>query len=286
MGSGNEMGSENEMGSGNEMGSSGGESNSSLMTVDDAPPPTTTAPPAPTPVYNFNPELYPAYDQHARRIGLEHKRHETGPAQGSGSYYRPRTHHYPGPNVTANDFPHVRALDVRVRPTVHPNSTPSGSRTRPRANNNPNQASQGQSAGPSRGKGKAVQREPSPDIAEEDSSPELQSNHPLEPEDFNPDIPDPEPALRELLGFGPEEEVSLSSLTDPPPGEKPGYPYPTLIKLAIYGSPNKRLTLQEIYHELMGRFRWFRDNAEDKAWQVSAKSASLHEIRIDMYRAF
>ena len=82
-----------------------------------------------------------------------------------------------------------------------------------------------------------------------------------------PDIPDPGPALRELLGLGEDEEVSLYTLEDPLDGEKPGWPYPTLIKLAIYGSPNKRLTLQEIYAAVENRFKWFRDSP-DKAWQV------------------
>jgi hypothetical protein len=82
------------------------------------------------------------------------------------------------------------------------------------------------------------------------------------------DIPDPEPDLRKLLGFEEDEEVSLNSLVDPSNGEKPGYPYPTLIKLAIYGSPNKRLTLQEIYAALIDRFQWFREHADDTAWQV------------------
>ncbi|KAJ7809485.1 hypothetical protein B0H14DRAFT_2379709, partial [Mycena olivaceomarginata] len=41
-----------------------------------------------------------------------------------------------------------------------------------------------------------------------------------------------------------------------------------LIKLAIYGSPKKRLTLQEIYQELATRFQWFRENQHDQAWKV------------------
>ncbi|KIK02942.1 hypothetical protein K443DRAFT_501856 [Laccaria amethystina LaAM-08-1] len=36
-------------------------------------------------------------------------------------------------------------------------------------------------------------------------------------------------------------------LDDPPPGQKPSQSLPILVKLAIYGSPRKSLTLQEIY---------------------------------------
>ncbi|KIP07645.1 hypothetical protein PHLGIDRAFT_70766, partial [Phlebiopsis gigantea 11061_1 CR5-6] len=116
-----------------------------------------------------------------------------------------------------------------------------------------------------------VSREQSPSDENDDTPSPHGQRRALEPEDYNPDIPDPEPALRELLGLAPEEEVSLNTLTEPPNGEKPGYPYPTLIKLAIYGSPNKRLTLQEIYQALIDRFQWFKDNAEDKAWQGSIR---------------
>ena len=46
----------------------------------------------------FNPERYPAYDAQARRIGLEHVRHESAPHDPSGrSYYRSRTYTYPPP---------------------------------------------------------------------------------------------------------------------------------------------------------------------------------------------
>ncbi|KAF9790807.1 hypothetical protein BJ322DRAFT_999001, partial [Thelephora terrestris] len=64
--------------------------------------------------------------------------------------------------------------------------------------------------------------------------------------------------------------INLDVLDNPPPGEKPNYPYPTLIKLAIYGSPRKRLTLQEIYHALESRFDWFKDS-NDTAWKRSIR---------------
>ncbi|EIW83700.1 hypothetical protein CONPUDRAFT_31154, partial [Coniophora puteana RWD-64-598 SS2] len=54
---------------------------------------------------------------------------------------------------------------------------------------------------------------------------------------------------------------------DPPPGEKPSQPYPTLIKLAIYGSMRKQLTLQDIYNALEDRFAWFKERRTEKAWK-------------------
>lgn len=82
----------------------------------------------------------------------------------------------------------------------------------------------------------------------------------------------------ETNAFGspaPEEEVTLDMLADPAyPGQKPNYPYPTLVKAAILSSPRRRLTLQEIYQALMDRFQWFKDNSKDKAWQVRTCSSS------------
>lgn len=82
------------------------------------------------------------------------------------------------------------------------------------------------------------------------------------------DSTDGTPHLREMLGLGPNDNVDLNSLSDPPAGAKPSYPYPVLIQLAINGSTRKRLTLSEIYTAIEERFEWFR-NTEDKAWQVS-----------------
>lgn len=74
--------------------------------------------------------------------------------------------------------------------------------------------------------------------------------------------------LRALLGCPPGAPVGLDALADPPPGEKPNYPLPTLIKLAIYGSPKRRLTLQEIYQALEDRFEWFRQRTDELSWKV------------------
>jgi hypothetical protein len=74
--------------------------------------------------------------------------------------------------------------------------------------------------------------------------------------------------LRALLGCPPGAPVGLNALADPPSGEKPNYPLPTLIKLAIYGSPRRRLTLQEIYQALEDRFEWFRQRTDELSWKV------------------
>ncbi|KAI5995832.1 hypothetical protein F5J12DRAFT_702117, partial [Pisolithus orientalis] len=85
--------------------------------------------------------------------------------------------------------------------------------------------------------------------------------------------------LRQQLGIQPHEPVNLWSLSDPPPGEKPNQPYPMLIKLAIYGSPNKQLTLQEIYSELEKRFTWFRERHNERAWKNSIRhNLSLNKV--------
>ncbi|KZS97769.1 hypothetical protein SISNIDRAFT_449331 [Sistotremastrum niveocremeum HHB9708] len=52
--------------------------------------------------------------------------------------------------------------------------------------------------------------------------------------------------------------INLDSLRDGPPGTKPFYPYSTLIRYAIKGSPNQRLLLEDIYYAIESRFPYFR----------------------------
>lgn len=78
------------------------------------------------------------------------------------------------------------------------------------------------------------------------------------------------PEIRYILGMRPDDPVSLSTLRDPAPGQKPNYPYPTLITLAIHESTRKSLTLQEIYQALEARFEWYREHPDDKSWHVSS----------------
>lgn len=91
--------------------------------------------------------------------------------------------------------------------------------------------------------------------------------------------------LRALLGCPPGAPVGLNALADPPPGEKPNYPLPTLIKLAIYGSPRRRLTLQEIYQALEDRFEWFRQRTDELSWKNSIRhNLSLRKCFLKVQR--
>ncbi|KAG2118662.1 uncharacterized protein F5147DRAFT_555524, partial [Suillus discolor] len=82
------------------------------------------------------------------------------------------------------------------------------------------------------------------------------------------------PYLCETLHIPSHKKIDLWALPDPLEGEKPNQPYPILIKLAIYGSPNKQLTLQEIYTVLEGHFEWFKVQRNEKAWKLGFCSDS------------
>jgi Forkhead domain len=77
--------------------------------------------------------------------------------------------------------------------------------------------------------------------------------------------------LRHQMSLPRDKPVNLWALKDPPNRGKPSQPYPELIKLAIFGSANKKLTLQEIYKALIDRFEWFKDNSNEMAWKVCFK---------------
>jgi hypothetical protein len=62
--------------------------------------------------------------------------------------------------------------------------------------------------------------------------------------------------------------LSLDSLPSYPPDQKPPFSYPVLIRLAILGSPQKKLLLSQIYSAIEEKFPWYRDSAP-KAWKVS-----------------
>ncbi|KAF5393768.1 hypothetical protein D9757_000263 [Collybiopsis confluens] len=63
--------------------------------------------------------------------------------------------------------------------------------------------------------------------------------------------------------------MNLDSLRDGPPGSKPFYPYSTLIRYAIKGSPNQKLLLEDIYYAIESRFPYFR-NAPN-GWKNSVR---------------
>ncbi|KAJ6529503.1 fork head domain-containing protein [Mycena vulgaris] len=61
--------------------------------------------------------------------------------------------------------------------------------------------------------------------------------------------------------------------------QKASIPLPALIKLAIYGSENKRLPREEIYTELTLRFKWFREHRQEQAWKNSIRhNLSLNKV--------
>ena len=84
-------------------------------------------------------------------------------------------------------------------------------------------------------------------------------------------LPDPGEFLRIKLGLKPGEEISLWSLPDPEPGQRPPHSYPLLVRLAIYGSPNQRATLKQIYEAIEARFEYYR-NQPKGAWKVRVVS--------------
>ncbi|KAJ7818913.1 hypothetical protein B0H14DRAFT_2837970 [Mycena olivaceomarginata] len=69
--------------------------------------------------------------------------------------------------------------------------------------------------------------------------------------------------------------LSLRAIQDPPGGNKPGVPLHILAKMAIDGSPRKRLSLKEICDALIEGFAWFRGNVR---WKASLRHAlSRHQ---------
>ena len=61
--------------------------------------------------------------------------------------------------------------------------------------------------------------------------------------------------------------LSLTDLPNFPAEQKPPFTYPVLIRLAIMGSPQRRLLLSQIYAAIEDKFPWYKENAS-KAWKV------------------
>lgn len=98
-------------------------------------------------------------------------------------------------------------------------------------------------------------------------------------EDPSPHVPFD---IHQYFGLSPGTPICLDSLQDPSEGEKPQYTYATLVKLAIWSSPQRKLTLSGIYEALENRFSWFRIPDHQSAWKVSTfrtyGSAAFHFI--------
>ncbi|EIW57162.1 winged helix DNA-binding domain-containing protein, partial [Trametes versicolor FP-101664 SS1] len=58
------------------------------------------------------------------------------------------------------------------------------------------------------------------------------------------------------------------------------YAMPVLIILAIHGSPDRRLTLLEIYSAFEDRFEWYRQNTQKLQWKNSIRH------NLSLYRCF
>jgi hypothetical protein len=58
----------------------------------------------------------------------------------------------------------------------------------------------------------------------------------------------------------PQYPLDLSIIPDPEPGGKPDQPIKNLLELAIFGSPEHRLTVKELYEAMAMRFEWYRLN--------------------------
>ncbi|TFK17478.1 hypothetical protein FA15DRAFT_761043 [Coprinopsis marcescibilis] len=86
----------------------------------------------------------------------------------------------------------------------------------------------------------------------------------------NSPLAEPEEYLRTKLGLKPGDPINLWSLPDPEPGQRPPHPYPILIRLAIQGSNNKRLTLKGIYEAVEARFEYYKNDPKG-AWKGSIR---------------
>jgi len=82
----------------------------------------------------------------------------------------------------------------------------------------------------------------------------------MPPSSYYPDPPN------DLTGGLP---INLDSLRDGRPGTKPFYPYSTLIRYAIKGSPNQKLLLEDIYYAIESRFPYFR--TAPSGWKNSVR---------------
>ena len=223
----------------------------SQFSLNQAPPPI-----LPPPIH------YPAYNRNHQRIGLEHMRKDVVEHVPSGrSHYRPHTATYGARTMPPHD-----QNSSRYDSPPHHLSPPS------MGEDFPPLTTCGTHHQSSRNTVQPIMYQLLPPAHQIPRMPYYQT--PLH------EIPDPGNNLCKLLGLlDRNQPINLDVLDDPPVGKKPNYPYPTLIKLAIYGSPRKRLTLQEIYQALKGRFAQFK-NSTGAAWKVCLAPVFVHLVTI------
>ncbi|KAJ6464319.1 hypothetical protein DFH09DRAFT_957826, partial [Mycena vulgaris] len=73
--------------------------------------------------------------------------------------------------------------------------------------------------------------------------------------------------LRRQLKISKESPVDLWSVPEPDDSRRPTIPLPLLLKVAIYGGENNKLTLRGIYQVLIDRFKWYKENEKSRKWK-------------------
>ncbi|KAG6329022.1 hypothetical protein ID866_10067 [Astraeus odoratus] len=210
-------------------------------------------PPHPVSRHQSYQHYYPAYQGH-HRVGLEHIHYANQqPVLPDSQFYRAAAQGFSldsilAPEALEDTQGHVGDPSVHIDYTSSPHSISSSSSSMSITHHGASAPNFAVSSGPTSDPGRSI-------------------------------FPDAGPYLRQQLGLAAHEPINLWSLPDPPPGEKPNQPYPMLIKLAIYGSESKQLTLQEIYNELEKRFAWFREHRNERAWKNSIRhNLSLNKV--------
>ncbi|PBK70240.1 hypothetical protein ARMSODRAFT_1018331 [Armillaria solidipes] len=96
-------------------------------------------------------------------------------------------------------------------------------------------------------------------------------------------VPDAEAFLREQFSIPPNVAVNLDALPDPPLGVRPNYTNSQLARLAIYGHPRHRATLDQLLKAIENRFEWYRK--ENKSWRGSIRHLlSLESLYVKVGR--
>ncbi|KAK0186183.1 hypothetical protein F5146DRAFT_172309 [Armillaria mellea] len=97
------------------------------------------------------------------------------------------------------------------------------------------------------------------------------------------EVPDAEAFLREQFSIPPNVAVNLDALPDPPPGMRPNYTNSQLARLAIFGHPRHRATLDQLLRAIENRFEWYRKG--NKSWRGSIRHLlSLESLYVKVCR--